>query len=435
MTAPIVPQPDPNAAPPNPPATDAGTTATPPQPTPQVDRVPFAELIEQQRNGTLIGRIAPRLYDGFSSGIVDAITGEPDNALSSGPGSTPSGELGGDGGAAVGSSLPTAAPSTTPPGTTPPAAPSPPPLELEAEWDIDGKRYTTSQLRDMLAVADRATHVQPMLEALATGDYVLAPKSIAQPRVEQPLPAPIVDPVEQMIEQYAETDPQGAQIMRLMQSRFAADRARAEAEIATLRSATQESQEVQQANGLNRGVAEFARAMNMDEASALQLAQQAGQTGYLPMMLQKRYDAAQQAGVAVDHEAVARDAAIELLNYQYRMSQPASFQQSAPAPAPSPAPAPIVVPPTSQVAPPATEAEIEARVQQRVAEEVARRDRNSVHTALAGGSSGTPGSAPAPVDLSSMTPQQRRAYHDQQLVAGIAELQRNGALGGGGWGP
>ena len=309
---------------------------------------------------------------------------------------------------------------------------------MEYVATVDGRQLTEADLRTMLKIADQAEHLQPMLDTLATGDYVMMPKAYAPqqqaPRVEQPAPT-VADPVDAMIEEYAQTDPQAAQILRVMQQRQAAETARIHAENTALRSNVEQTQQVQQANGLNEGVALFASQHGLDAATVDALATRAGQTGYLPMMMQRRYEQAQASGLPVDHAAIARDAAVELMNFaKAQYMPPVAPQQFAPQPAPSAAatvPAQTsVVPPTNPNAVPMSEADIEARVQARLQEELQRRSQRQVHSALAGGSSGTPSLAPTPPDFAAMTPQQRKAAHEAALVNGIAQIQANGGFAG-----
>ena len=371
-------------------------------------RVPLQELIEQQREGTLTGRIMPRLYDDFEQGIVSAF--DPPA-----PETDPAGESDGAAGGVV---------------LTPPPAP-PASVTETAEpltYTVDGRTLTEEELRTALAAADQASHLQPMLEALSTGDYVLAPKAwqpqAAAPRQEQPASAP-VDPIHGMIEQYEQVDPQAAQIMRVMQQRHDAEIARMHAQTGVLQQNDEQFTVTQQTNGLNAGVDAFKQRSGLDDAAIQALSERAGQTGYLPMMMERRYQAAAESGQPIDHAAIARDATLELLDYAKAMYMPAS-QPVAPAFVTSPAPTPI---PATQSAPvPMTEQDIEARVQARLAEELNKRNQRQAHTALAGGSSGTPSHAPVQPDMTSWTPAQRRAWHEQQLVAGIAGMKQNGQL-------
>ncbi len=413
MTAPI---PQPANTPPEPSATTVVET--------EVARVPFHDLIEAQRNGTpLPTRIAPRLYDDFEAGMVAALS--PPSVGSPAPGGGESGQAAGDVGL-------TPSPAAAAPPASQPVPPSP---VAEYIAELDGRQFTAEDLRNMLRIADQAEHMAPMLETLSTGDYVMVPKSYVpqQTRVEAPTPTPI-DPIESMIEEYGQSDPQAAQIMRVMHQRSATENARLAAENASLRGNVEQSQQVQQANGLNAGVAEFAQQHQLDQATVNALATRAGQTGYLEMMMQRRYQAAEQSGLPVDHAQIARETAIELMTFARNAYMPTMQPQPfVPQPAPpsaqptATAPSPVI-PATTPNPINVTEADIEARVQARLQEEMQRREQRAVHSALAGGSSGTPSLAPTPPDLSSMTPAQRKQWHENQLVNGIAQIQSNGGF-------
>lgn len=421
MTAPV-----PQAAQP-PTEPDATIPVAPAPAPPAAERIPFQDLINAQRAGTLTGRIAPRLYDDFEAGMVAALTPPPAPSSDGGATESAPGEV-------------VLAPSPGAPSVpAPPVNAVPPPAGPGSEYvaTVDGRQLTEADLRAMLQIADQAEHLQPMLDTLATGDYVMMPKQFAQqqqaPRAEAS-PAPIADPIDSMIEEYAQTDPQAAQILRVMAQRHSAETARIHAENASLRGDVEQTQQVQQANGLNEGVAQFARDNQLDAATVDVLATRAGQTGYLPMMMQRRYEQAQASGLPIDHAAIARDAAVELMNFakaQYLPPiAPQQFaQQAAPSAVAPSATQTSAVPATNPNTTPSSEADIEARVQARLQEELQRRSQRQIHSALAGGSSGTPSLAPTPPDYAAMTPQQRKAAHEAALVNGIMQIQANGGFG------
>lgn len=420
MTAPIQ---QPATAPSAPAATDpAAAPVTEPVVAPPVERVPFAELIEAQRTGTLTGRIAPRLYDDFEQGIVDVFgTTAPSEQV---PAST-------EGAGAV-VLTPAPAPTVPPPaGSVAPTPPATDPAPSTVSYTIDGRTLTEAELRTALQVADQTAHMQPILDTIASGDYMMVPKNFMP--AAQPAPAPatpvVVDPIDTMIAEYEAVDPQAAQIMRVMQQRNNAENARLAAENVQLRGNDEQYAVAQQTAGLNLAVEQFKTHYALDDAAVNALSTRAGQTGYLQMMMQRRYDAAAQSGLPVDHAAIARDATIELLEYTRNATavQPQPFQAQPAAPAAS---SQVAIPPTSPNAVPTSEADIEARVQARVQEELARKNTRNIHSALAGGSTGTPSLAPAPVDVSQMTPQQRKAYYEQGLLQGLTTMKANGQLEG-----